>query len=48
LNRALLEIYFDPWNQHARDEREAEALQREWERLHRRAFSVAETLLREK
>jgi hypothetical protein len=48
LNRALLDIYFHPLNQNARDEGEAEALQREWEQLHARAFNVAETLVRAK
>ena len=48
LNRALLDIYFHPLNQNARDEQEAEVLQRQWEQLHGRAFSIAETLLRSK
>jgi hypothetical protein len=45
LNRALLDISFDPLNQNARDEQEAEVLQREWERLHGRAYSIAQTLV---
>lgn len=46
LHRALLDVYFSPVNGNARDEREAERLQSELERLHRHAFELANALLR--
>jgi hypothetical protein len=46
LNRALADIYFHPGNLNARNEQEAEALQRRWEQLHGRAYSIADTLIR--
>ena len=46
LNRALLDIYFSPVNGNAQDDQEAKQLQGEFEQLHHRAFTLAETLLR--
>jgi hypothetical protein len=46
LNRALLDIYFSPVNGNAANQAEAEALQSRFEALHSRAFTLADTLLR--
>jgi hypothetical protein len=46
LNRGLNDIYFSPINGNATNDTEAEVLQRRFEALHSRAFSLADTLLR--